>query len=157
MHLHKYEKIWLGFGIIALVIFLSVVGVSAFAQGHAPSSGHMTIDPEKVRETAPFDQPGLHKKEDGTYEVAMIALTFGYEPSKLQVPAGKEITFTLTSEDVVHSFSIIGTNVNMMAVPGQINHRKHTFKEPGSYLVICNEYCGSGHHFMSTEIEVVEQ
>ena len=157
MHFHKYEKIWLVFGIAALIVFLSVVGVSAFHQGNTPSGGHMTIDPNKVRETAPFDQPGLHEKEDGSYEVAMIAMAFGYDPGDLEVPVGEEILFTVTSEDVTHSFSIVGTNVNMMAIPGQVNHRKHTFTEPGTYLVICNEYCGSGHHFMSTEIEVVEQ
>lgn len=117
----------------------------------------MKIDPEKVSETAPFDQPGVHEKEDGTYEVVMVGKAFGYDPGKIQVPAGKEIMFTVTSSDVVHSFSIVGTNVNMMVVPGEINHKKHTFQEPGTYLVICNEYCGSGHHFMSTEIEVVEQ
>ncbi|SFK54501.1 cytochrome c oxidase subunit 2 [Halobacillus dabanensis] len=157
MHLHKYEKNWLIFGIVALILFLSVVGVSAFHQGHTPSGGHMKIDPEKVNETAPFDNPGLYQREDGTYEVIMTAKAFGYDPGKVQVPAGKEITFTATSEDVVHSFSIVKTNVNMMVVPGEINHKKHTFDEPGTYLVVCNEYCGSGHHFMSTEIEVIEQ
>ncbi|GEN53279.1 cytochrome c oxidase subunit II [Halobacillus faecis] len=157
MHLHKYEKIWLIFGIMALIIFLSVVGVSAFHQGHTPSGGHMKIDPDKVSETAPFDQPGVYEKEDGTYEVVMVGKAFGYDPGAVQVPAGKEILFTVTSSDVVHSFSVVGTNVNMMVVPGEINHKKHTFQEPGTYLVICNEYCGSGHHFMSTEIEVVEQ
>lgn len=156
MHLHKFEKIWLAFGIIALIIFLSVVGVGAFHQGHTPSGGQMTIDSEKVNETKPFNEPGLQQKEDGSYEVVMVALAFGYKPGKVTVPVGEEITFTITSEDVVHSFSIVGTNVNMMAVPGQINHKTHTFKETGTYLVICNEYCGNGHHFMSTEIEVVE-
>ncbi|WP_226581888.1 cytochrome c oxidase subunit II [Halobacillus litoralis] len=157
MHLHKFEKIWLVFGIAALVLFLSVVGVSAFHQGHTPSGGHMRVDPEKVRETAPFNQTGLRQKEDGTYEVVMIAQAFGYDPGKIQVPAGEQVTFTATSEDVVHSFSIVGTNVNMMVVPGQVNHKAHTFDEPGTYLVVCNEYCGSGHHFMSTEVEVVEK
>lgn len=156
MHLHKYEKIWLVFGILSLIVFLSVVGVSAFHQGNTPSGGHMTIDPNKVRETAPFDQPGLHEKSDGTYEMVIITQAFGYDAGELKVPAGKEITFTLTSEDVTHSFSIVGTNVNMMAIPGQVNHKTHTFKEPGKYLIICNEYCGSGHHYMSAEIEVVE-
>ncbi|RWZ58740.1 cytochrome B5 [Halobacillus fulvus] len=157
MHLHKYEKIWLGFGVFALIVFLSVVGVSAFHQGHTPSGGHMTIDPENVRGTAPFDEPGVHQREDGSYEVVIIAKAFGYEPSEIQVPVGEEVTFTVTSEDVVHSFSIVETNVNMMVVPGQVNHKTHTFSEEGSYLIVCNEYCGSGHHFMSTEIEVIGQ
>ena len=55
MHLHKYEKIWLVFGIASLIVFLSVVGVSAFSQDHTPAGGMETIDPKKVSETAPFD------------------------------------------------------------------------------------------------------
>jgi len=156
MHLHKYEKIWLGFGIIALAIFLLIVGITAFSQGHTPSGGMDMIDPEKVHETAPFDNPGVTKIDDDTYQVALIAMTFGYNPAKIEVPVGKEIIFKVTSPDVVHSFTIDNTNVNMMVVPGRIATKSYTFDKPGNYLILCNEYCGVGHHMMFTEIEVVE-
>lgn len=48
MHMHKFEKIWLIFGIGALVVFLSVVGVSAFYLGNKPPSCLTTIDPKKL-------------------------------------------------------------------------------------------------------------
>lgn len=156
MHFHKFEKIWLGFGILSLLLFLSIIGVTAFAFNHQPSGGLETIDPEKVDQTAPFDKPGVHKINDDTYEVIIVAKAFGYEPPEIKVPAGKKIIFKVTSTDVTHSFSIINTNVNMMVVPGQINTKEYTFDKPGEYLVICNEYCGSGHHFMKTTIEVIE-
>ncbi|KIL42821.1 cytochrome B5 [Jeotgalibacillus alimentarius] len=157
MHLHKYEKIWLTFGIVCLVAFLSIVGVNAFAQDHTPAGGMHTIDPEKVRETAPFNEPGVKQLDDDTYQATIIASAFAYDGGQtLQVPAGKEIIFKLTSTDVVHSFTIDNTNVNMMVVPGQVTTKSYTFKEPGKYLIICNEYCGTGHHYMYTEIEVTE-
>ncbi|MFC4410884.1 cytochrome c oxidase subunit II [Chungangia koreensis] len=156
MHLHKYEKIWLGFGIIALAIFLLIVGITAFSQGHTPSGGMDMIDPKKVNETAPFDNPGVTKIDDDTYQVAIIAMAFGYNPSKIEVPVGKEIIFKATSTDVVHSFTIDNTTVNMMVVPGRIATKSYTFDKPGNYLILCNEYCGVGHHMMFTEIEVVE-
>ncbi|TXC91302.1 cytochrome B5 [Metabacillus litoralis] len=156
MHFHKFEKIWLGFGILSLLLFLSIIGVTAFAFNHQPSGGLETIDPEKVHETAPFDNPGTHKINDDTYEVIIVAKAFGYEPPEIKVPVGKKIIFKVTSTDVTHSFSIINTNVNMMVVPGQINTKEYTFDKPGEYLVICNEYCGTGHHFMKTTIEVIE-
>ncbi|WLR50815.1 cytochrome c oxidase subunit II [Bacillus tianshenii] len=157
MHFHKYEKIWLTFGIFSLVLFLSIVGVSAFAFDHHPSGGLETIDPEKVAQTPPFDNPGVKKIDEDTYEVAIVALTFGYKPNKIEVPVGKKVIFKVTSPDVTHSFSIVNTNVNMMVVPGQVNTKSYTFKEPGNYLIICNEYCGTGHEFMKTAIEVVEE
>lgn len=156
MHFHKYEKIWLIFGILSLAVFLSIVGFTAFAHGHEPAGGMDIIDPEKVNETAPFNKPGVRQIDENRYEVVVVAQAFGYDPPEIKVPAGKEIIFTLTSTDVVHSFTIDNTKVNMMAVPGRITHKSYTFDKPGKYLVLCNEYCGSGHHFMSTEIEVYE-
>lgn len=157
MHLHKYEKIWLVFGIVSLILFLSIVGVSAFSHNHTPSGGMDTIDPKKVNETAPFDKPGVTQLDEDTYQVAVVAMAFGYTGApEIKVPVGKEIIFKLTSTDVVHSFTIDNTKVNMMVVPGQITTKSYTFDKPGKYLILCNEYCGAGHHFMFTEIEVYE-
>lgn len=36
MHIHKYEKWWLTFGISSLVLFLVIVGFSAFHYGSHP-------------------------------------------------------------------------------------------------------------------------
>lgn len=154
MHFHKFEKIWLAFGIISLIVFLSIVGITAFSHDHHPSGGMDTIDPKKVNETAPFDKPGVTQIDEDTYQVAIVAMAFGYTAPELKVPAGKEIIFKVTSTDVVHSFTIDDTKVNMMVVPGQITTRAYTFDKPGKYLILCNEYCGTGHHMMFTEIEV---
>src|SRR5699024_11637709 len=61
MNMHKYEKIWLGLGTTTLLIFLIVVGISAFYMGNQPPSCAVTLDPEKVDETEPFDNPGDRK------------------------------------------------------------------------------------------------
>lgn len=157
MHLHKYEKIWLTLGIASLIVFLSVVGVSAFSQNHTPAGGMETIDPKKVNETAPFDKPGVTQLDDNTYQATIVAMAFGYTAPELRVPVGKEVIFKVTSTDVVHSFTIDNTKVNMMVVPGRITTKSYTFEKPGTYLILCNEYCGTGHHMMYTEIEVYEE
>ncbi|MBP1931650.1 cytochrome c oxidase subunit II [Ammoniphilus resinae] len=154
MHFHRYEKYWLIFGLCTLVVFLTIVGVNAFSGGHQPPTGMMTLDPTKVDQTPPFDQPGLKKVDDNTYEANLIAMAFGYNPSKIEVPVGAKVIFNVTSKDVVHSFTIPGTNVNMMITPGHVNTSEFSFDKPGSYLVLCNEYCGSGHHMMQMTIEV---
>ncbi|MBU8908785.1 cytochrome c oxidase subunit II [Desertibacillus haloalkaliphilus] len=157
MHMHRYEKYWLVFGILTLVVFLTVLGINAFAQGHQPH-GHTStsIDPTKVNETPPFDEPGISQIDDQTYEANIIAMAFGYSPNKIEVPVGSKVLFRLTSSDVIHSFTIPKTNVNAMIVPGHITEMEHTFTEPGEYLVVCNEYCGTGHHNMQMRIEVTE-
>ncbi|MBU9723791.1 MULTISPECIES: cytochrome c oxidase subunit II [Bacillaceae] len=156
MHLHKYEKIWLVFGIGSLVLFLAVLGVAAFAFGHQPPSHMAKVDSQNLDQDVAFSEPGVTQINDNTYQARIIAQAFSYKPSRIEVPVGSTVYFEITSADVVHSFTIPETNINFMVTPGHVNMAEHTFNEPGEYLVICNEYCGTGHHHMQMRIEVTE-
>jgi cytochrome c oxidase subunit 2 len=79
---------------------------------------------------------------------------FAFIPPEIRVPVGAQIDFIATSADVIHGFNIEGTRVNMMLIPGQIGRISHTFAETGEHLLICHEYCGSGHHTMAGRIIV---
>lgn len=142
------------FGVGMLAVFLVLLGVAAFADNINPPSGSQQIDPAKIAQTPPFDKPGLRKLPDGSYEAYYVAQVFSFNPNVLTVPAGSKVTFYVTSPDVVHGFFIAHTDVNMMAVPGWVNSQTHTFKTPGTYLLICHEYCGLGHQDMFAKIEV---
>ncbi len=160
LHMHKYEKIWMIIGIITLVSFLTIVGVQAFSQTgdhahHGAPSDKTLIDPEKVSETAPFDEPGLKQIGENEYELVMILQSYGFTPGDIEIPQGATVHIKATSIDVVHGFEIAGTSANMMVTPGHVNTMTYTFEEKGSYLILCNEYCGTGHHFMSTNLEVI--
>lgn len=156
MHIHRLEKIWLIFGVAMLAVFLTIIGVSAFASGNQPPSDATLIDPMKVDQTKPFDKPGLKKIDDDRYEAVIVSQAFQFTPKDMVIPKGATVDFLVTSKDVVHGFEIVKTNVNMMVVPGHINSIEYTFKEAGEYLVVCNEYCGNAHHMMATKIKVVE-
>lgn len=158
MHMHKFEKIWLIFGIGSLLVFLTVLGVSAFYLGNQPPSCLATIDPEKVSEHETFKEPGLKKVEgkEWDYELVFVAETFAYTPREVEVPLGAKVKVLVTTKDVIHGFEVAGTNINMMVEPGYISELVTTFDKPGEYLVLCNEYCGSGHHLMYSTIKVVE-
>lgn len=152
--MHRLEEIWLTLSAGILIIFMVVVGYQTFALGMGPPSHKESIDPEQVDQTAPFDDPGVKEISENKYEVVMTLQAFGFTPSNIEVPAGAEVTFTMTSKDVVHGFQVAGTNINAMVMPGHIQSITHTFDEPGEYLVLCNEYCGAGHQLMSTTITV---
>lgn len=106
--------------VATLLVFLSVVGVSAFYLGNQPPNCLATINHEKVDTTAPFDKPGLHKVEgkEWDYELVFIASAFQYNPAEVEVPLGAKIKVLATTKDVVHGFSVAGTNINMMLEPG---------------------------------------
>jgi cytochrome c oxidase subunit 2 len=150
----RAERIWMIFGIVTLVVFLGVMAVAALHEDIVPPSHLQVIDPTRVAQTAPFDKPGLHQTGAHQYDDYVIAHIFSFDPSTIQVPAGSTVTFYVTSPDVVHGFFIPNTAVNMMVVPGWVSDDSHTFNKPGTYLLLCNEYCGAGHHFMYGSIVV---
>lgn len=154
MHIHRYERWWLTFGISMLIVFLALIFFAAFADNIHPPSGMQQIDPTKVAQTPPFDKPGLRKLPDGSYEAYYVARVFEFQPETLTIPAGSKVTLYVTSADVVHGFFIPGTAINMMAVPGWVNEQTHVFRRSGEYLLICHEYCGEGHQNMFAKIEV---
>jgi cytochrome c oxidase subunit 2 len=51
----------------------------------------------------------------------------------------------------------VGTNVNTMVVPGQVAEITVEFDEPAEHGILCNEYCGQGHHDMEGKINVVPE
>lgn len=147
MKVHIYEKVWIGAGLFMILVFLSSVLFGALAQASAPPSHVETIDPRLARTDPRFAEPGVTLHADGSATVVGLAQMFAFSMGEVRVPANRPVTFRLTSPDVVHGFQVVGTNGNAMVVPGYVTQFTTTF-EPGEYLVVCNEYCGIGHHVM---------
>ena len=154
MKAHTYEKAFLAVGAGVLVVCGAALIYSTLVMGiHLPGrSGE--IDPREVFSTPPFDQIGVRQTGPNAYEAVIIAQAWAFLPPEIRVPAGADVTFTLTTLDIIHGFNIEGTRVNMMLIPGQISRNTYRFREPGEHLIICHEYCGIGHHTMAGKIIV---
>jgi cytochrome c oxidase subunit 2 len=148
-----YEKIWMWAAGAVIAAFLLTVVVGFAASALQPPSHVETIDPAKVFSDPRFAKQGVTETADGA-TVTVVAMTFAFLPEEVHVPAGKPVTFRVTSVDVVHGFEIVGTNGNTMVVPGYVSQFTTTFATPGEYLIVCNEYCGTGHHVMSAKLIV---
>lgn len=160
MNMHKYEKIWLWSGTLTLFIFLTVVGISAFYMGNQPPSCAVTIDPAQAANVAPFNDPGLTQIGENEYQLTILASAFHFNVGNpegiIEIPKGATVHISATTSDVIHGFELAGTNVNMMLEPGYISTYTNTFKNAGTYTLLCNEYCGTGHQTMAATIKVVE-
>lgn len=152
--MHRFEEIWLVLAVIVIAGSMFVTGYQTFAQEMGPPSGKELIDPGKVDEIEPFDEPGVYEVGDNEYEVVMVAQAFAFTPNEIEVPVGANVLFTMTSKDVMHGFQVPGTNLNAMLMPGHVQQISQTFDEPGEYLILCNEYCGVGHDMMDAKIIV---
>ncbi len=154
MHVHRYERIWLGLAIGLLAIFLAVITTAAVVDGFVPPSRVQTIDPTRVSSTPPFDHPGLRKLAEGQYEAYYVTHIFSFEPRTLTVPLGSHVTFYVTATDVMHGFSVPETSINTEVSPGWVSSVAYTFRKTGTFLLVCNEYCGIGHQNMAASITV---
>ena len=154
MHMDKYENafLWLAgimLGVFGIAVLISVAGLGIHLPGE---SGQ--IDPKDVAADPGFGAPGLKSVRPGVYELYIVASTWQYDPSEVEVPKGSQVTLFLTSIDVIHGFKVFDTTLNGMIIPGQITKLEYTFNRPGTFAFYCHEYCGALHHTMIGQIVV---
>jgi cytochrome c oxidase subunit 2 len=81
-----------------------------------------------------------------------------WKMSRNQFPAERTVEFRVTSADVNHSFAIYNADDEVVAqtqaMPDYTNKLRHTFDKPGTYKVMCLEYCGLAHHQMKHTLKV---
>jgi cytochrome c oxidase subunit 2 len=148
MQVERYERYWMWAATGMLVLFTGAIVATAVIGAAHPPSHTETIDPETLTIKGEFASPGVMIGSNGHLTVSMRAELYVFRPTVVHVPAGRPVTFRITSPDVLHGFQIVGTNVNLTVAPGYVSEVTTTFDTPGEYLVVCNEYCGLAHHLM---------
>ena len=89
--------------------------------------------------------------------VRVNARQFFWQLTPGTVRAGRPVAFVTRSEDVNHGFAIYKGHrfiAQIQVVPGAASTLVHTFHEPGTYTVLCLEYCGVDHHGMIATFRV---
>lgn len=75
----------------------------------------------------------------------------------VQLEKGQSYRFHLSSLDWLHGFSLQPTNINIQIHPGYEHVITMTPTDAGNFGIICNEYCGIGHHAMTGKIIVTDK
>jgi len=83
---------------------------------------------------------------------------WAWELTPTAVPAGQPVEIRVTGADVNHGFGIYDAGGRLLtqtqAMPGYTNVIRYTFATPGTYRILCLEYCGLGHHTMASQLVV---
>ena len=79
------------------------------------------------------------------------------EINELHVPVGSNVKLTMTTEDVLHDFSIPAFRTKADVVPGRYTYLWFKATKPGKYHLFCAEYCGLNHSGMGGFVYVMEQ
>nr|QVT11020.1 cytochrome c oxidase subunit II [Muscidifurax similadanacus] len=73
--------------------------------------------------------------------------------NRMILPNNLQIRMLITSEDVIHSFTIPTMGIKVDAIPGRINQTSLFLIRPGIYYGQCSEICGINHSFMPIVLE----
>lgn len=153
IHIDMYERNWMIFSFVLLVLFAAAISVAAFGMGIQVPAPEQRVDPRTVATdpNSPWSNPGLREVAPGKYDAYILARAipqWEYLPREMTVPVGSSVSFYITTPDVQHGFMLQNTNANFMVLPGQVSKLTVKFETPGTYNFICNEFCGAGHAIM---------
>lgn len=75
----------------------------------------------------------------------------------LFLPTHMDIRFLVTSEDVIHSWTVPSFGLKLDAVPGRLNSTILSINRPGIFYGQCSELCGVGHGFMPICVHTISR
>lgn len=106
-----------------------------------------------------FYVPYSESAGDHKQVVRVTGVQFAWAIQPAQVQAGIPVEFLAQSEDVSHGFGVYDASGHLLfqaqVLPGETQRVVHTFERPGTYEVLCLEFCGKDHHKMVTTLEVL--
>ena len=107
----------------------------------------------KVREETEQKIPVIHPPAGS--DVYLVARLWQWYPM-LELEAGKSYRLHLMSMDWLHGFSLQPENINIEVHPGYEHVMTVTPTAPGTFGIVCNEYCGINHSTMTSRLYVVK-
>ncbi len=81
-------------------------------------------------------------------------ITIANQP--LRLPVGQNVRMLVTSDDVIHSFSVPAFGFKQDAIPGRVNERWVRVDKAGTYDGYCAQLCGALHAKMLFKVEAME-
>ena len=164
MPAHKTEKLWVTIAFVWCVILFASMPLWHWKGGQNPAGVRTKVDPRAFY-TRTIQFANQYKiGDDGGITIAapppgshvyLVGLTYQWYPI-LQLEKGKEYMLHISSLDVNHGFSLYQLNTNFGISPGYDYALRVTPTGAGDFRIICNEFCGIGHHAMVGRVIVVE-
>ena len=162
----KQEIVWAGIALVwCLIMFFMMPYWHVYGKQNLSTEAYQTTAEKygaaveafvEEYQTGTDEQSGLPivTPPEGA-DIYMLGRLWQWYPI-LELEKGKSYRLHLGSLDWNHGFSLQPVNINLQVVPGYemvINVAPDT---SGEFTVVCNEYCGIGHHTMLGKIYVKE-
>lgn len=107
-----------------------------------------TADIQYITETNPW---GINPDDPNGQDDRVIKKPY------MMLPVDQPAKVLLRSRDVLHNYTVPQFRVKMDMVPGMVSYMWLTPTRTGVFDILCEQYCGIGHHIMRARIEVAEE
>ncbi|MBF0170960.1 MAG: cytochrome C oxidase subunit II [Nitrospinae bacterium] len=153
---HREEKIWIGVALVWCIAITLIMPVWHVVGDQNSSQEYYRISGDNY---AALTDAFIEQYKVGEVQgIAVVAPPPGsdiflrgaqwqWDPI-LKLTQGATYRLHLGSVDMVHAISIFPININFEVVPGYDYVLTITPTSAGEFRVICNEFCGIGHHGM---------
>jgi cytochrome c oxidase subunit 2 len=160
--LHKMEIIWITIAFLwGLVMFFTMVYWHINGTQNLSNEAYRVI-PEKYGEKVEAFAEKYKVREEADIPVVkppaggdayLLARLWEWWPI-LELEKGKTYRLHMSSMDWQHGFSLQPANINIQVHPNYEMVLTITPDKAGEYGIVCNEFCGVGHHQMLGKIYV---
>lgn len=160
----RAERIWItvaflwGLVMFFMMIYWHVAGKQNLSN-EAYRINPVTYQQRAVEAAAPYtvrEEAGIPvvKPPPGS-DIYMIARLWQWWPI-FELQKGQDYRLHISSVDWQHGFSLQPVNINLQIHPGYDMVLTITPDQSGVYGIVCNEFCGIGHHTMVGKMYVLE-
>lgn len=91
-------------------------------------------------------------RADTARVIEIVARRFEFEPEVIPLRVGEEVILQVTSIDYLHGFSIPSLAIRADIAAGQTFRATIRPPRAGTYVIVCDNFCGDEHDDMSGKI-----
>jgi cytochrome c oxidase subunit 2 len=88
--------------------------------------------------------------------IQITAKKFNYTPGEVKLKKGVPVILEFRSQDVLMGFNLPDFNVRADIIPGKVTRLRLVPDKTGTFIFLCDVFCGSGHEEMNGKLTVVD-
>jgi cytochrome c oxidase subunit 2 len=160
----KTELVWITIAFLwGLVMFFTMIYWHSAGKQNLSNEAYRTTPEAFLEKTTAMVEQYTVRDEKGyavvrpppDTDVYLLGRLWQWWPI-LELQKDQTYRLHLSSMDWQHGFSLQPVNINLQVHPGYDMVLTITPDRAGEYGIVCNEYCGIGHHTMTGKIYVTE-